>query len=134
MSHVTSGGSTNNSDGGSGRSAGGGSVGGRSALISDLVAQLKRGDITKNELFSRLQQLQGPSSAAAGSLVGVATSISTPASVSTTGSANIPPASESAVVGLETTEASPPATATSGESPAAAGESAVFFSAHDRQV
>ncbi|CAM9320548.1 unnamed protein product [Ectocarpus sp. 12 AP-2014] len=134
MSRVASSGSTNNSDGGSGGSRGGGSVGGRSALISDLVAQLKRGDITKKELFSRLQQLQGPASAAADPLVGAATSISTPASVSTTGSANTPPASASAVVGLETAEASPPATAIPGESPAAAGESAVFFSAHDRQV
>lgn len=34
-------------------------VTGRSALISDLVAQLKRGEITKPELFTKLQQLQG---------------------------------------------------------------------------
>lgn len=32
---------------------------GRSAFISDLVAQLKRGEITKSELFAKLQHLQG---------------------------------------------------------------------------
>lgn len=36
-------------------------AGGRSALISDLVGQLKRGEITKPELFTKLQQLQGTS-------------------------------------------------------------------------
>lgn len=48
----------NKAEAGAGAGAGVGATG-RSALISDLVAQLKRGEITKSELFAKLQHLQG---------------------------------------------------------------------------
>lgn len=48
--------------------------GARSALISDLVSQLKHGEITKGELFTKLQQLQGapPSATTSSSITGTA--------------------------------------------------------------
>lgn len=117
-----------NGDGGGretgGQRGGGGAGGGRSALISDLVAQLKRGDITKTELFSRLQQLQGPASVKAGAA----------ASGSAAG-ADATPAYLSAGNALTAVGS----TASSGGSlvvaaGATAAESAGFFSAYDRQV
>ncbi|CAM9879383.1 unnamed protein product, partial [Laminaria digitata] len=54
-------------------SSGGGAAGaGRSALISDLVAQLKRGEITKTDLFARLQHLQGAGGTGTGVNAGAA--------------------------------------------------------------
>eukprot|EP00752_Nemacystus_decipiens_P018403 g16506.t1 len=125
--------SDNNGDGGTrgivsgGREASGqrgGGGGGRSALISDLVAQLKRGDISKTELFSRLQQLQGPASVKAGA-----------ATSGSVGGADGAPASLSAgnaITAVGSTASS------GGSSVLAAGttaaESAGFFSAYDRQI
>lgn len=129
-----------------GRSGPEGAGGGRSALISGLVAQLKRGDITKSELFSRLQQLQGPGVAVAStstaSATGSAISVSVAACASTSSAA--PMTSHSAgnsamQMGQHFSEASPPTTASSAQSSAkaagaAAAEAAGFFSALDRQV
>ena len=131
MSQATSigdGSSGGNSGVSGGREAGGqhgGGGGGRSALISDLVAQLKRGDISKTELFSRLQQLQGPASAKAGT----ATSGSC-AGGADGAPANLPAGNAITAVG---------STASSGASSVVAAgttaaESAGFFSAYDRQV
>eukprot|EP00903_Cladosiphon_okamuranus_P016343 g15071.t1 len=108
---------------------GGGGGGGRSALISDLVAQLKRGDISKTELFSRLQQLQGQASvtggtATSGSAGGADGADGTPVNLSA-GNGN-------AITAVRSTASS------GGSSVAAAGttaaESAGFFSAYDRQA
>lgn len=112
---------------GGGRGGRGG--GGRSALISDLVAQLKRGDITKAELFARLQQLQGSASATTSDAAGAeaGTPMETPLS-------NPTPLAGDAVMG----QASGVSPASSGASAMAAGASAAeaagFFSANDRQV
>lgn len=109
---------------------------GRSALISDLVAQLKRGDITKAELFSRLQQLQGtgapeaeagkPPAASGAKVVPTAGSVTlTGASPDTHDPPGISPSlPEGSVAG-----ASHPSPTES-----AVAESAGFFSAYDRQV
>ena len=115
---------------GTGRGTGGG---GRSALISDLVAQLKRGDITKTELFSRLQQLQGPQ---AGVTSKAATDGVDGASGSAAGGDAVP--GNTIAAGGQHGSGSPE-TVTSGESSVtaagkAAAESAGFFSAYDRQV
>ncbi|CAM9090747.1 unnamed protein product, partial [Hapterophycus canaliculatus] len=128
-----------------GRSGAEGARGGRSALISDLVAQLKRGDITKTELFSRLQQLQGPGSAAASLSTGSATdgarSVSVAASASTSAAPVANHRAENSVAqkGQPSRRVSPPTTASSAVSSAraagaAAAESAGFFSALDRQA
>lgn len=124
---------TSNGDGSSGSNSGitGGREagkqrggGGRSALISELVAQLKRGDISKAELFSRLQQLQGPTPAKAGTAMG-----------DSAAGADSAPAKLSAGNAITTVGS----TASSGGSSAlasgtTAAESAGFFSAYDRQV
>lgn len=113
---------------------------GRSALISDLVAQLKRGDITKTELFSRLQQFQGPVSAMASATAGSSAGIS---ASSTDGGGAAPSLRAGNTIegggGHQAFTGSPVATALSGESSAgaagvAAGGPAGFFSAYDRQV
>lgn len=126
---------TSNGDGSSGGISGasgarevggqrGGGGGGRSALISDLVAQLKRGDISKTELFSRLQQLQGPASVKAGT--------ATSGSVGGAYGAPANPSAGNAITAVGSTASS------GGSSVVAAGttaaESAGFFSAYDRQV
>lgn len=115
---------------------------GRSALISDLVAQLKRGDITKTELFSRLQQFQGPASGVASAMAGSSAGIS---ASSTAGGGAAPSFREGNMIaagGHQASTESPVATASSGESSVAAAAvagvaatgSAGFFSAYDRQV
>lgn len=135
MSHATSNGdgsSGGNSGISGGREAGGkrgGGGGGRSALISDLVVQLKRGDITKTELFSRLQQLQGPASAKGGT----ATSGSAGGADRADGvPVNLSAGNGNAITAVGSTASS------GGSSVVAAGttaaESAGFFSAYDRQV
>lgn len=144
MSQVASrgGGSSRGNSGSNGESSGGqrGAGGqGRSALISDLVSQLKRGDITKTELFSRLQQLQRPASAIAGSTAGDRTGVS--ASVTYGGGAapvNLREGNVTAAVHQVTT-GSLVATASSGDisvgaAGVAAAGSAGVFSAYDRQV
>lgn len=125
-------GDPNSSGGGEGAGAG------RSALISDLVAQLKRGEITKTDLFARLQHLQG----AGATRMGVATGAA---------SAQSPASSTKALPSLPSSLPAPAAVAAgqaSGASPTSSREYSVeaadpggeveeaagFFSAVDRQV
>lgn len=128
-------------DGGPNSSGGGAGTGaGRSALISDLVAQLKRGEITKTDLFARLQHLQGAGATGTGSVAGAASARS-PAS-STNALPSLPsslPAPATAVAAGQASGNSP--VASSGEYSVEAGdpreeveEAAGFFSAVDRQV
>lgn len=114
-----------------------GSGSGRSALISDLVAQLKQGDITKAELFSRLQRLQG-SGAAPDTEAGHSPADSG-TKVATTADSVTPTGASPNIHDPHRPDPSPPehsaaeAHASPGES-AVVAESAGFFSAYDRQV
>lgn len=133
----------NNDSNNVGRPSGGqpGAAGlGRSALISDLVTQLKRGDITKTELFSRLQQFQGPASAMAVATAGGSAGISASCTDGGgTAPANLLAGNVDDVAAVDQALTGSPATASSGESSTgvagvAAAGSAGFFSAYDRQV
>lgn len=123
---------------------------GRSALISDMVAQLKRGDITKAELFERLQHLQGATiaSGAADTTVATATTVfvERTAASGCRASPSDSGAHPTSVPGLGVMierEFAGNSPSSSGELPAvaagtavaaAATEAAVLFSAYDRQV
>lgn len=106
--------------------------GGRSALISDLVAQLKRGDISKAELFARLQQLQGSTAPTGGTpnTSEVVVGRGPPSGVNR----SQPPSCKARFVAQDS-DLSP---ASSGSSAVAAGAAAAevagFFSTNDRQV
>lgn len=109
---------------------------GRSALISELVAQLKRGEITKTDLFARLQQLQGAGVTGMGDAAGAASATaqspasSTNALPSTSGSLH--------VAGVGAGRDGDASLVSSGGKEEAADpgeeEAAGFFSANDRQV
>lgn len=109
---------------------------GRSALISDLVAQLKRGEITKTDLFARLQKLQGAGVTGMGDAAGAASATAQSPASSTNAIPSIPGSLPVAGVVAGRDGGASLVSSAGGQEAADPGEeeAAGFFSAYDRQV